>query len=178
MRSPERERLKLPTNVVSSATTSFACMKSCTDSGVQGIDSLPLQGAPSSTLWRSGIFHSLTPFVRHWPKDLVDLGVVDDAGEVGALLLHDLDQRAEDRAGRQHGGRDSDPLLRLAEVLRDAMRQRLAMLRREPGAHASAADVGRARVDLARALDDPGVPELPERERVRVGDLAATRPSR
>ena len=62
-------------------------------------------------------------------------------------------------------------LARLADVLRDAMRERLAVLGAEPGADARAADVGRARVDVARALDDARLPQLLERERVRVRDL-------
>ena len=45
--SPEREKLKLPTNAMSSATTTFACMKSCSDVGDHGVDGLPLNGAPS-----------------------------------------------------------------------------------------------------------------------------------
>ena len=53
---------------------------------------------------------------------------VVDAREVAPLLLHDLHERREDRPGRQHGRRDPDPLGRLAEVLRDSMRERLAVL--------------------------------------------------
>ncbi len=68
LRSPEREKLKLPTKVVSSATTTFACMKSCVEDGDHGIDVFPLNCAPSITRRRSGIFHSLTPFVFHWMK--------------------------------------------------------------------------------------------------------------
>jgi hypothetical protein len=58
--------LKLPTKAVSSQTTTFACMKSLTDSGVHGVEVFPANCAPSSTACKSGIFHALTPFVRHW----------------------------------------------------------------------------------------------------------------
>ena len=68
MRSPEREKLNEPTNVTSSATTILACMKSCSDSGVHRVDGLPENGAAVSTVFSSGIFQALTPFVAHWWK--------------------------------------------------------------------------------------------------------------
>ena len=64
-RSPEREKLKEPTNDTSSATTTFACMKSCTPPGAHGVDGFP-ENAPRVTIVRSsGIFHALTPFLLH-----------------------------------------------------------------------------------------------------------------
>ena len=47
--SPERDRLNRPRKVVSSATVTFACMKSWTVPGAYGVDPFPLNRAPSST---------------------------------------------------------------------------------------------------------------------------------
>ena len=65
-RSPDRERLKLPRNTVSSATVSFACMKLCSPPpGRQGSDRLP-ENSPCITRSSSGSFHATLPFWRHW----------------------------------------------------------------------------------------------------------------
>jgi len=64
--SPERDRLKEPAKTVSSATVTFACMKSWGVSGVYCVDGLPLKSALASTEPRIGIFHAEWPFVRHW----------------------------------------------------------------------------------------------------------------
>ena len=60
--------MKLPANEVSSATTTFACMKSCNELGVHCVETFPLNSPSSSTLRRSGIFQALTPFVCHCEK--------------------------------------------------------------------------------------------------------------
>jgi len=64
-RSPEREKLNEPTNDTSSATTTFACMKSWTAPGDHGVDGFP-ENAPTVTIVSSsGIFQALTPFRAH-----------------------------------------------------------------------------------------------------------------
>src|SRR4029453_8202803 len=83
------------------------------------------------------------------PEDLVDLCIVDDAGEVAAALVHDLHEGREDRAGREHGRGDANALLRLADVLRDPMRERFSVLRAEPGPKAGRADLFWAGIDAA-----------------------------
>ena len=108
-------------------------------------------------------------------EDLVDLRVVDDAGQVAALLVHDLDEGAEYRPRGQHRRRDANALARLPDVLRDAVGERLAVLRAEPRPDARAVDLLGARVDIPRVLDGAALPELSERERVRIRDLAARR---
>jgi len=64
--SPERERLKDPTKVTSSATVTLACMKSWGLSGVYRVDGLPLKSACANTDATIGIFHADRPLVRHW----------------------------------------------------------------------------------------------------------------
>ena len=54
--------------MTSSATTTFACMKSCVDSGVHGVVGFPENGACARIWSSSGIFQALTPFVAHWWK--------------------------------------------------------------------------------------------------------------
>ena len=51
------------------------------------------------------------------------------------------------------------------------MRERLAVLGREPRADTRSADIGGARIDVSRALDVATTPQLFEREPVRVRDL-------
>jgi len=58
--------LNEPANTVSSATVTFACMKSCGVSGVYCVEGLPLKSAFASTDARIGIFQAEWPFVRHW----------------------------------------------------------------------------------------------------------------
>ena len=103
-------------------------------------------------------------------EDLVDLRVVDDAADVAALLVHDLDERAEDRPRCEHRRGDPNPLLRLPDVLRDPVRERLAVLGAKPGAHLHAVHLQRTWV-AAGMRDLPALPELLEREREGVGDL-------
>jgi len=64
--SPERDRLNEPAKTVSSATVTFACMKSCGVSGVHCVDGLPLKSPFESTDARIGTFQAECPFVRHW----------------------------------------------------------------------------------------------------------------
>ena len=61
-RSPDREKLKEPTNDTSSATTTFACMKSCTDAGVHGVEELREQ----SLAWARG--ETMTP--KYFPHQI------------------------------------------------------------------------------------------------------------
>ena len=90
--------------------------------------------------------------------DLVELRLVDQSGQLAALLSRHLGERAEDRARREHGGGDPDPVLRLADVLRDPVRERLAVVRAEPGPQFGVADANRARLDPAGVLDLAVVP--------------------
>ena len=133
-RSPEREKLNDPTKTTSSATTTFACMKSCSDSGVQRVDGLPENGAPVEDRAQKRDLPRADAVRRPLVEDLVDLRLVDHAGDVAAALVHDLDERAEDRARREHGRRDPDPASRSSEELRHAVGERVAVLGREPGA--------------------------------------------
>ncbi len=55
-----------PANTVSSATVTFACMKSWGVSGVHWVDGFPLKSAFAKTDARIGTFHAEWPFVRHW----------------------------------------------------------------------------------------------------------------
>ena len=164
-RSPEREKLNDPTKTTSSATTTFACMKSCSDSGVQRVDGLPANGAPVRIVRSSGIFQRADAVRRPLVEDLVDLRLVDHAGDVAAALVHDLDERAEDRAGREHGGRDPDPRSRPAEELRHAVRESVPYSGREPGADLRLLVDGHGpRLDATRVLDLAAAPELVEVE--------------
>src|SRR6185436_14787805 len=71
-RSPDREKLNEPTNDTSSATTTFACMKSCTLPGDHAVDGLP-ENEPAVTIASSsGIFQALTPFPDHCRKTSSD----------------------------------------------------------------------------------------------------------
>ena len=65
LRSPERDRLNEPANTQSSATVTFACMKSWTLSGVYWVERLPRKSACSSTDARIGIFQADRPLSRH-----------------------------------------------------------------------------------------------------------------
>jgi len=64
--SPERDRLNDPAKTVSSATVTFACMKSWGVSGVHWVEGFPLKSPSASTDARIGTFHAEWPFVRHW----------------------------------------------------------------------------------------------------------------
>ena len=55
-----------PAKTVSSATVTFACMKSWGVSGVHCVDGFPLKSPLASTEARIGTFHAEWPFVRHW----------------------------------------------------------------------------------------------------------------
>ncbi len=63
--SPDRDRLKLPVKTVSSATVTFACMKSWSVPGPHGVEGFPENGA-CMTRSSSGSFHETLPFWRHW----------------------------------------------------------------------------------------------------------------
>jgi hypothetical protein len=57
--------LKLPVKTVSSATVTFACMKSWSEPpGCHGVDGLAEKGA-SRTRWSSGSFQATFPFTPH-----------------------------------------------------------------------------------------------------------------
>jgi len=58
--------LNEPAKTVSSATVTFACMKSWGVSVPYFVDGLPLKSAFASTDARIGIFHAEWPLVRHW----------------------------------------------------------------------------------------------------------------
>jgi hypothetical protein len=60
--------LNEPTNTMSSATVTLACMKSWTLFSVHGVEGLPAKGSFSSAVASSGIFHAERPFSRHWWK--------------------------------------------------------------------------------------------------------------
>ena len=80
-RSPEREKLNEPTNETSSATTTFACMKSCTPSGDHGVDGLPESPAFSTIALQERELpgaHAVSAPLAH---DVVHLRVVDDADD-------------------------------------------------------------------------------------------------
>src|SRR5581483_9563365 len=62
--SPLRERLNEPTNVVSSQTQIFACMKSCTVPSPYGVEFLPVNG-PDITCSSNGSFHEMFWFTLH-----------------------------------------------------------------------------------------------------------------
>src|SRR5262249_20136937 len=104
-------------------------------------------------------------------EDLVDLRVVDHAGDLAPPLVNDLDERPEDRPGGEDGRRDAHAPTGLADLLRDAVRERVAALGAEPRAHLRLADLLRPWIDVPRALDRPAVPELAERERVGVRNV-------
>src|SRR5207244_5063194 len=63
--SPDRDRLNEPVKTTSSATTTLACMKSCTVPSPQGVDGLALK-SPFITCSSSGSFHATFPSTRHW----------------------------------------------------------------------------------------------------------------
>ena len=161
---------------MSSATTIFACMKSCT--------------CPAPTRRRLAGEAGLEEAAqrRHLParvpvqppllEDAVDLRVVDDAGDVHLPVRADLGERAEDRAGAEHGRRDPHAPLRLADPLRDPVRQCLAVLGREPRPHLERADVDRPRLDVTGADHVTRLPELVEVEPVCVRELAERRSRR
>ena len=133
LRSPERERLKEPTKTTSSATTNLACMKSWSDSGVHGVDGLPENGAAGGPCSSSGIFQALTPFVAHWWKTSSTwVSSTTPATSQRCSFATSASVR-EDRAGGEHGRCDPDPPPRAAEELRDAVRECVAVLGREPG---------------------------------------------
>ena len=104
-------------------------------------------------------------------EDAVDLRVVDDAADVDLSVGADLGQRPEDRPRAEHGRGDPDPPLRLADPLRDPVRERLAVLGREPGPHLDPVHVDRPRLDVTRADHVAGLPELVEVEAVGVREL-------
>jgi len=64
--SPERDRLNEPANTTSSATVTFACMKSWGVSGAYCVERFPLKSAFRSTDARIGIFQAECPLERHW----------------------------------------------------------------------------------------------------------------
>ena len=73
--SPERERLKEPRKTVSSATVSFACMKSWTPpSGRHGVEGLAAKGSLVSAARSSGIFQALWPFSAHCSNTVATWG--------------------------------------------------------------------------------------------------------
>ena len=133
--SPERDRLNEPVKTVSSATVTFACMKSWGVSGPYFVDGLPLKSALPSTDARIGIFHAEWPLVRHWwttssicvrsttPRRSTRLSAATSASV------------REHRPGGDHGRRDPDPLARAADRLGDPVRELLAVPGREPRAH-------------------------------------------
>ena len=88
-----------------------------------------------------------------------------------SALLHDLDERGQDRAGREHGRRDADPSRALP---------RCFAIRCESASPCSGVNHARTRAPSTSAgrgstspvpSTSPRVPELLERERVRVRDL-------
>ena len=83
-RSPEREKLNEPTNETSSATTTFACMKSCTPSGDHGVDGLPENPALSTIVCEERDLPGAHAVSAPLAQDVVDLCVVDDADDAAA----------------------------------------------------------------------------------------------
>ena len=138
LRSPEREKLNEPTKSTSSATTTFACMKSCSELGRPRRRRLARERRRGEHRAQERDLPGADAVRRPLVEHLVDLGLVDHAGDVAAALVHDLDERGEDRAGGEHRRGDPDPLPRPAEELRDAMGERVAVLGREPRPHLDA----------------------------------------
>ena len=103
-------------------------------------------------------------------EDLEDLRRVDHAGEIDVPVRGDLRERAENRAGRDHGRRDANAPLRGSEPPRDLLRELLAALRREPGANRPSVDGHGRRVDLAAPLDVARLPQLLEVLAEALGD--------
>ena len=147
-------------------------MKSWSDVGDHGVEVLPLNAAPSRTRWRSGIFHSLTPFVRHWPKTSSTCVSSMTPGHVAAPLVHDLDERRQDRARTRSRAMRSAPV---AAPCRCASRLDARAPLRARGRTTAAPVPCRPPPDAGRprpvALHLAALPELLEIERVRVGDL-------
>ena len=147
--SPEREKLNEPTKVTSSATTTFACMKSCDRLRRPRRRRLARERRRGRGPCRSsGIFQALTPFVAHWWKtSSTCVSSITPATSQRCSFTISTSVR-EDRPRGQHRRGDPDPSPRPAEELRHAVRERVAVLRREPRAHLDAAvDVDRARLD-------------------------------
>ena len=93
---------------MSSATVTFACMKSWMPPGRRhGVERFPVNGAVKRALEQRQLPEDVAvaaPFV----DDAAQLRLVDAAGEVDLLLREDLRERAEDRRGRDHRRGDAD----------------------------------------------------------------------
>ena len=134
------------------------------DSGVQRVEGLPANGAAVSTVSQQRDLPGADAVRRPLVEHLVDLRLVDDAGDVAAALVHDLDERAEDRARTSAPARRSGSALRPAEELRDPVGERLAVARGVN--HGADLDAGRSR---PAAADPPRVLDAAPRPRARRG---------
>ena len=137
---------------MSSATVIFACMKSCTVSGRPLRRRLAREAGRLEEAAQRRHLPARVPVQLPLVEDAVDLRVVDDAGDVDLPVRADLGERAEDRARAEHRRGDPDPPLRLADPLRDPVRERLAVLGREPRPHL---DRRRRRPAAARRAAEP-----------------------
>ena len=112
--SPERDRLNEPAKTVSSATVTFACMKSCGVSGVVLGGRLALEVRVREHRREDrdlpGRVAVRPPLVDH----LLHLRAVDHAAQVHAPLGRHLGERAEHRARGDHRRRDPHALARAA----------------------------------------------------------------
>jgi hypothetical protein len=104
-------------------------------------------------------------------EDASHLGAVADAGDVHLPVGDALGERAEDRAGREHGRADPDAAARPLDPVGDAGGERFAVAGREPGAHLASVHVDRARLHEAALLDRARRPELLEVPGVRGSDF-------
>ena len=169
-RSPEREKLNEPTKETSSATTTLACMKSCSDSGVQRVEGFPENGAEVRIVFRSGIFQALTPFVAHWWK--TSSTCVSSITPAMSQRFSFTTSTSVARIGPEvRTGEAIRMRLRgAAEELRHPVGERVPVLRREPRSDLDprVEDHGPG-LHAPRVLDPAALPQLVQVERERVG---------